>query len=474
MIRALISLLILSSLSLAGKKNILLLCIDDLRPELNCYGVDYIKSPHIDSLAAQGTLFQHHYVQSPTCGSSRYAMLTGRYGPADNGALFQRAEKIREGDKYPASLPAYLKSHGYTTVSVGKVSHHPGGFGGRDWDDSSKLEMPNAWSKSLMPCGPWKHPRGAMHGLANGEVRVKAKDMAVYQATKGPDTTYPDGLITNEAIQQLDQLAAKSKTEEQPFFLAVGIIRPHLPFGAPAKFLDPYKDIDLPAIPHPEKPEGVSTWHASWEFRKYKSWGNDARTDDVFATEVRKHYAACVTYADAQVGRLIEHLKKLKLTDDTIIVLWGDHGWHLGEHNIWGKHALFEESLRSPLIVHVPGNKQQKEVNTIVESIDIYPTLCDFAGLVTPKEVHGISLKPLIYGDAINGGEAVSYFKNVQTIRTPDFRLIRHTNEGATSHIELYHHKEDGSETQNIAGQHPEVVKQLEQKIVTTLDQRKN
>ena len=222
-------LLLFADASLA-KPNVLLICVDDLRPELNCFGKNYIKSPHIDSLAAKGRAFHRHYVQAPTCGASRYTLLTGRYGPGSNGALFSRSKKI----DHP-SFPAWFRKRGYTTVSVGKVSHHPGGMGGKDWNDPAQLEMPNSWDRHLLPAGKWQHPRGWMHGLANGEIRGNAKEMDVFQAFDGPDTAYPDGISINEALNQLEILGKNADTD--PFFLAVGILRPHLPFGAPAKYL---------------------------------------------------------------------------------------------------------------------------------------------------------------------------------------------------------------------------------------------
>ena len=167
------------------KPNVLLLCIDDLRPELGCFGKDYIQSPNIDKLAASGRAFHRHYVQAPTCGASRFTLLTGRYGSSGNGALFARASELnRNADAVPPSMPAWFRQNGYTTVSVGKVSHHPGGRGGRDWDDHTKLEMPKSWVRHLLPSGPWQHPRGAMHGLANGEIRIKAAEMDVFQGQR--------------------------------------------------------------------------------------------------------------------------------------------------------------------------------------------------------------------------------------------------------------------------------------------------
>lgn len=448
----------------SAKPNVLLICIDDLRPELACFGKDYIKSPNIDRLAQGGRAFHRHYVQAPTCGASRYTLLTGRYGSYGNGALFQRGGALKKDPKsHPPSLPAWFRQHGYWTVSVGKVSHHPGGRGGKDWDDDANPEMPLSWDRHLLPAGPWMHPRGAMHGLANGEIRVQAGKMDVFQAVEGPDSIYPDGLITDEALRQLDH--AVTAKNSKPFFVAVGIIRPHLPFGAPAKYLEPYKRLDLPPIPHPSKPSGKTTWHGSGEFMKYNRWKRNPNQDKEFATEVRRHYAACVSYADAQVGRLVKKLESIGQRDNTIIVVWGDHGWHLGEHSIWGKHALFEESLRSPLIINFPGiNQPGKGTQSMVETIDVFPTVADLAGLDTPDFVDGVSLQPMLKNPEAPGHVAVSYTR-AQTIRSETHRLIRHRD----GFVELYDHTTKAGETVNVAKEQAEVVArllaQLEQRL---------
>ncbi len=442
-----------------AKPHVLLICVDDLRPELGCYGVDHIKSPNIDRLAAESRIFRRHYVQAPTCGASRFALLTGAYGPPSNEALFQRARASGKSETpRPVSLPGWFRSHGYTTVSVGKVSHHPGGRGGPDWNDPAQPEMPGAWDRHLLPAGDWQHPRGWMHGLARGEIRGDAKDMAVFQSLEGPDSIYPDGISTDEALSQLDQLAAASI--DKPFFLAVGILRPHLPFGAPARYLDPYRDAELPTIPHPEKPAGRTTWHGSGEFMKYDRRGRDPNADDAFALEVRRHYAACVSYADAQVGRLLDRLEELGLTDDTLVVLWGDHGWHLGEHAVWGKHTLFEESLRSPLIIRVPGLAQPGAgTDAIVETIDLFPTLCDLVDLDKPDSLHGESLVPLLDHPATHTPDALAaaYHRKARTLRTDTHRVIAHDD----GFIELYDHTTPESETRNLAEEKPDLAAEL-------------
>ncbi len=410
---------------LTQKPNVLLICVDDLRPELKSFGAEYISSPNIDDLAAEGISFQKHFVNAPSCGPSRYTLLTGQYGSAGNNALFLRANKIEEGtEEINQSMPEWFKTHGYTTVSVGKVSHHPGGRGGKNWNDSTIIEMPNAWDKHLMPVSEWAHPHGMMHGLANGEIRIKSSDMDVFQTIEGDDNIYPDGAITDEALKQLRELAT---INENPFFLAVGIIKPHLPFGAPKSYFNKYDGVKLPVIEHPQKPEGKTTWHGSGEFMKYNRWGKDPNSNTDFADEVRRHYAACVSYADAQVGKVLAELKRTGADKNTIVVLWGDHGWHLGEHAIWGKHSLFEESLHSPLIIHYPGMKSKgSNTDAIVETLDIFPTLCDLTGVEIPKFTQGVSLKEILEYPNTAGHTALAYKNNASTIRTATHRMTLH------------------------------------------------
>lgn len=441
---------------LTRKPNILLICVDDLRPELKSFGTNYISSPNIDDFASSGTSFLNHFVNAPSCGPSRYTLLTGLYGPATNNALFLRANKITLGnEKINYSMPEWFRTHGYTTVSVGKVSHHPGGRGGDNWNDDHIIEMPEAWDKHLMPIAEWEHPRGAMHGLAHGEIRVNASEMDVFQTVIGDDNIYPDGEITNEALKQLRELSA---IDEKPFFLAVGIIKPHLPFGAPKAYFDKYEDVVLPPVAHPEKPAGRTTWHDSGEFNGYNRWGRDPNDDTVFADEVRRHYAACVSYADAQVGEILAELKRTGADKNTIVILWGDHGWHLGEHAIWGKHSLFEESLHSPLIIRYPGMKNSNsKTSAIVETLDIFPTLCDLTGVEIPEFVQGGSLKAILENTDTIGHSAFAYTRNARTIRTKTHRLTLHKDD----FVELYDLTTTEKETKNVADKHPDLVDAL-------------
>jgi iduronate 2-sulfatase len=452
---AVLSLVALLVGAASGAPNILLLCVDDLRPDLGCYGVGYAITPHMDRLAGQSRIFTRHYVQAPTCGASRYSLLTGLYGPRDNDALLRRAADPM--DRKP-SLPEVFRKAGYTTVAVGKVSHHPGGLAGTNWNDPAAVEMPDAWDAQPLPCGPWRHPQGFMHGLANGTIRSELKQYPALQAVEGPDTIYPDGLITRAALGELGRLA---KTE-RPFFLAVGWIRPHLPFGVPKRYLDLHAESKLPPIPHPGKPPGKTTWHKSAEFFQYHHGGKDPNTDAGYADAVRRHYAASVSYSDAQVGLVLTELKNLSLDRNTVVVLWGDHGWHLGEHAVWGKHTLFEESLRAPLIIRVPGMASPgTSTPAVVETLDLFPTLCSLAGIKPPDYLHGETLQPYLADPEARGRVAVSYSPGAETLRTDRHRLIRHRTARDMPYYELYDHQSPAGETRNIADQNPDLVQSL-------------
>lgn len=447
-------------------KNILLICVDDLRPELAAFGQAYIHSPNIDKLARKGRAFMNHFVNAPSCGPSRYTLLTGTYGPSGNDALFQRAEKIsKETKNTPPSMPEWFRSHGYRTVSIGKVSHHPGGLGGKDWNDKNTIEMPGAWDSSLMPVGPWKHPRGAMHGLKNGTIRSKEKGtMPVYESANNFGDSYPDDLITEQALSELESLASNP---DQPFFLAVGIIKPHLPFGVPQKYLERYDTISIPKNPYPNKPDGKSTWHPSNEIRRYDFFGKELELGSELDLELKKYYAACVSYADEQVGQILRKLKTTGADKNTVIVLWGDHGWNLGEHGIWGKHNLFDVALKSPLIITTPQMKNPgAKAKGIVETLDIFPTLCDLTGIAKTAHATGKSLVPMLENADNPGHSAVSYWKKAKTIRVPDYRLIVHDD----NFVELYNYESIEKENLNIAESNKGKVNELKRMLKIKLN----
>lgn len=410
---------LLCSLPLAGAKpNILFISIDDLNAQLACYGHKHVSSPNIDKLASEGRMFSRHYVQAPTCGASRFSLLIGEYPPANgnNGLISKHYMK----ENPSPSLPSTLKENGYTTVSIGKISHHPGGLMGKGWNDPEKIEMPGAWTRSLMPCGKWETPQGAMHGYAGGKPRTRAYSPRIETTTESP--AYPDDLILDGAQKELDALV---KTEK-PWFLAVGFIKPHLPFTAPQKFLDLYKEVEFPPIPSPEKPTGASLWHRSGEFMGNYADKNDPRKDPEYALDVRKHYAASTSYVDDSVGKLLDHLEKTGSSKNTIVILWGDHGFSLGEKQIWGKHHLYHTALHSPLIVKLPEQKSAgKSSPAVAETIDIYPTICELASIKLPEHLDGKSLAKIVNDpSAESDGIAISFWSGDKSTITKDTHTI--------------------------------------------------
>lgn len=395
------------------KPNILFICVDDLRPELPSFGKDYIKAPAIEKLSAEGRLFKRHYVQAPTCGASRFSLLTGLYpktgAQLSNNAITTHFKK----ENAAPSLPQWFKEHGYTTMAVGKVSHYPGGHYGKDWNEEDKVEIPGAWDIQPRDAGLWKTPQGLMHGLADGQGRVRGKTPAI----EAKAASYPDDQI----VKLFDENFPKLTQGDKPWLCMVGFLRPHLPFGCPKKFYDLYQGVELPPIPAAQKPPKGDFWHSSGEFfGGYANEGNP-NTDAAYATEVRKHYAACVSYTDSKVAEVLKMLEKSGQADNTIVVLWGDHGWHLGEQQIWGKHSPYAVALHSPLIIKAPGMKAAgKPTESLAETVDIYPTLCQLAGLKAPKHLEGASLVPQLNDPAKPSEQtAISYWGGLKSVITP-------------------------------------------------------
>lgn len=463
-----LGLLLLNVARSAERPNVLFIAVDDLRPWLGCYDPKLAVSPNIDRLAKEGRRFARHYVQVPTCGASRCALMFGRYpghlpGDAGNEAIQKTAAK----QPHPA-LPALFRQNGYRTVSVGKITHYPGGRGGKGWTDGPE-ELPGAWDEALMPGGPWKTPEGAMHGYANGLTRQQAgKDplkKPVSQSAAGDDRVFPDGWIADEAVKRLKELAGSGK----PFFLAAGFIKPHLPFAAPESYFKATSGIIAPVPKAAAKPEFPSTWHPSGEFRQYRANEGDPFREPSAAEAYRKAYLACVRYSDAQIGKLLGALEASPAAKNTIVVLWGDHGFLLGEHSIWGKHCLFEEALHSPLIIRTPGQKRPGEVaEAIVETVDIYPTLAALAGLPLSKDLDGCSLVPQLEDPAAaSDGMAAAVWQGHATLRTDGHRLIVAGKDA--SKVELYDHREDPVEAVNAAEKQAGTVREMRERLERVL-----
>ena len=372
------------------KYNVLFLISDDLRPELGCYGNPIIKTPNLDNLAARGTRFDRAYAQFPLCNPSRTSLLNGRYptqtGVMDNNAYFRT--------KHPdyVTLPQYFQKNGYATLRTGKIFH--GGIDDQvSWTEGGEPVDPNIVNRPPSPVATGQGARESddpdSSAQPNRPARASASDRIVVLEDNGE--SFGDYKIATRAIDFLDRY------QDQPFFLAVGFNKPHSPPTAPRKFFDLY-DVNKIPLPldfntHPIAPEGfpdISVPHRNADL----FIGRDSPPDA--AREMIRAYYASASFMDDQVGRVLAELDRLKLRERTIIVFWGDHGYHLGEKGKWSKaYSLWEVGLRVPLLIDVPGGKPQA-TERVVELLDLYRTLADLCGLPRPEGIEGRTLAPLL------------------------------------------------------------------------------
>ncbi|MCD4734908.1 MAG: sulfatase, partial [Bacteroidales bacterium] len=449
--------------------NILFIAIDDLRPELGCYGNTVVKSPNIDKLASEGLVFSNHFVQAPTCGASRHCLLTGmrpsQASHLSNHAIEEEISNKPEGN-LPESFIHHLRRNGYYSVGIGKISHSADGLVyGYTEQPSKKRELPHSWDELVFDAGKWGTGWNAFFGYANGDNRNSMnKQVKPYEFGDVDGEGYVDGLTANLAIKKLHEL----KDNDKPFFLGVGFFKPHLPFTAPKKYWDLYNTEDIPLSESPFIPNSVNraSLHNSGELNGYhltdEKISLDNPVSDEYAKKLRHAYYACVSYIDAQVGKVLAELKELGLEKNTIVVIWGDHGWHLGDQLVWGKHTIFDKALRSALIIKFPDSGQQGAlVSTVVETVDLYPTLLELCNVEAPYKTDGKSIAALVLNPA-NEKEyvAYSYFNKGISVRTNRYRLSKYfRNEMPV--IELYDYLEDPYETKNLAAAKPGIVEKL-------------
>jgi iduronate 2-sulfatase len=361
-------------------KNILFIAIDDFRPAIGYYGDPLAKTPNIDKLASQGITFTNHYVQAASSGPSRTSMLTGLR--PDQVKVTDHATHFRNTVPDVITMPQFFKNNGYTAISIGKIFHYSSGY-----DD------PVSWDSQYFL-------KGDGVGYALPENKKKGKGIegkgAAFECAPVNDTVYTDGKITTKAIEYLKSF----KNSKTPFFLGVGHLKPHLPFNAPKQYWDLYNRESFREIKDRNKPENAPeiAFHQWQELRGYADIpDNGPLTPDMEMT-LRHAYYACVSYVDAQIGKLLATLDELGLRENTIIVLWGDHGYHLGEQNIWCKSTNFEMSARSPLIIASSDlNNKGAKCDALVESVDIYPTILDLTNQDKNPTHTGNSLKPFLY-----------------------------------------------------------------------------
>ena len=377
------SLLMAIGLILAGnlpaqQKNVLFIAVDDLKPIGGCYGQPEIKTPNIDRLAQKGFIFMNNHCQQAVCAPTRASLLTGKR--PDYTKIWDLKTFIRDKNPDIITMPQYFKTLGYQTAAVGKV------FDARSVDSHHD---------SLS----WTRPYVSMKGSnVTGGGYIHETNRVSTECADVPDSVTLDGRVVAESARLLDELSV----DDQPFFLAVGFHKPHLPFVAPKKYWDLYDRDSIPLASFRDKPEGAPTYalQPGWEVRsQYDDVPKDFKVPipEEKQKELIHGYYACVSFIDQQIGLLIDHLDKKGLRDNTVIVLWGDHGWHLGDHDMWCKHTNYEQATRSPLIISF--KEKMKGVSTApTEFVDVFPTLCDLASVKIPNNIDGLSLVPLMKG----------------------------------------------------------------------------
>ena len=441
---------VLGAEPISQKQNILFIAVDDLRPELGCYGKNYIKSSNIDRLAATGLVFDRAYCQQAICGPSRSSLLTGMR--PDTIKVWDIKTHFRVAQPNVVTLLQNFKNNGYFVQGMGKIFH-----GGRLNDEPS-------WSV------PWKTPKADRYVFPRKPLPVAGesddamqKRGPIYECADVPDNTYTDGKVAELAVQTLREISVKP----EPFFLAVGFVRPHLPWVSPKKYWDMYDVDKIEVAPNSFYPKGAPDYAINrYNGELYHYWGLPAKGTPIgpeLARKLKQAYFAGVSYVDAQVGKVIAELDQLGLRENTIIILWGDHGWKLGEHASWGKHSNVECDVNVPLMISVPGMKNSgMHTDALVEFVDVYPTLSELAGLPLPGHLEGTSFKPVLDDpDRPWKTAAFSQYQRNQngglmgySMRTDRYRFTvwvdRQSGQSVDS-IELYDHQVDPQENSNIA-----------------------
>jgi iduronate 2-sulfatase len=445
----------------AAKPNILLICVDDLKPAIGCYGDTFAKTPNIDALAQRAVVFDHAYCNQAVCAPSRNALMTS-LRPQTLG-IYDLATNFRQSRPDAVTIPQHFRQHGYKTQALGKIMH----VGHGNNEDKASWDVP--------------HFQGNTVGYALKENQVPTREGALFEnkrpdqlprgaATEAADVsddTYSDGQIAAEAIRRLQA----AKTDTQPFFLAVGFLKPHLPFVAPKRYWDLHDPAKLPQPERLTPPDGAPSYAPQFggELRNYADMptGSTPLSPELTRHLIHGYYAA-TSYMDAQLGKVLDELKKLDLEKNTIVVLWGDHGWHLGDHGMWCKHTNYEQAARIPLLVAIPGGKAA-HAKAMVETVDLYPTLAELAGLPAREGLDGKSFAAVVKQPAQAHREFITHVfprQNMigRAVRDERYRLVEWKKPGAdvsTAEYELYDYQADPGETKNLAKSQAELVKTL-------------
>ncbi|WP_193212070.1 sulfatase [Luteolibacter marinus] len=471
MIRSILAAIALLAPCLAADKpNVLLILVDDLKPTLGCYGDAAAKTPAIDQLAERGMRFDLAYCNQSVCAPSRINLMAG--SRSTSTGIYNFGADVRKVYPDAVTLPQWFSKHGYQSQALGKVFH----FGHGNIGDPASWDVPVFKDKLI----EYLEPESTGGKLTREEAYFSNRELnrihelprgAAWESPDVADDAYADGRVANEAIRRLK---AAKENPGKPFFMALGFARPHLPFSVPKKYWDLYDPAKLPQPEFTKAPAGAPAQAGKHggEIVNFKPIPQNGNIGEKMRRKLIHGYYAGASYTDAQIGKVIAELDRQGLADNTIIVLWGDHGWHLGDHDIWTKHTNYEQANRIPLLIIAPGVTQaHQSTKQLAETVDLYPTLAELAGLpapVAPQPLDGTSLVPVLKDPAARVRDHAYHCYPRQgigrAIRTERYRLIEWKKSGAppeTAELELYDYQEDPLETKNLAEDKPEVVAEL-------------
>jgi len=480
------------------RPNILFLLVDDLKPVLGCYSDPNVKTPGMDKLASEGVVFQNAYCQQAVCAPSRISFFTGKR--PDRTKVTDLHTKMRDMNPDIITAPQFFKKHGYTTVGLGKLMHGAKKNDPISWSIHTKNDKNLKYAKGYTYPAEGKYQNEDIHKASTEahELNLNWKQtkkllqnqnlLPSTECMDVPDAAYTDGAIAKEGIKLMNRLSKKDK----PFFIALGFHRPHLPFVAPKKYWDLYDRDAIEENPFQEhaKDSPDYAYHSWGELRSFSDIPNKGPLPSEKQKEVIHGYWASVSYVDAQIAKVLDALEDLGLQDNTIVVLWGDHGWHLGDHALWCKHSNFEQATKVPFIIRAPGYTIGQEANTMTELVDIFPTLLEYTGFEIPDYIEGESLIPVLedpetqikdyaISQYFRGEDIMGYSMRTERYRITlwlkgDYKNGYIFREPVIDAIELYDYKTDPQEKVSQAHnpEYSKIVEELKTKLLDLLNEQ--
>jgi arylsulfatase A-like enzyme len=490
-----LTLALATSVAFGAKRNVLILNVDDLKPTLGCYDDTLAKTPNIDRIAKRGTVMLSNHCQQAVCAASRVSFFTGMR--PDSTGIRDLHTHMRDINPNIITMPEYFKNHGYDSIGFGKILHGAKGDDPQSW--THRAEWTPGYPDDGINFTVAKFQTQGVHDVykefmsKNKRIKGKAlmnalKAKNLYPATEAfdvADNAYPDGKIAESGQKALKQYADSGK----PFYMVLGFKKPHLPFNAPKKYWQLYDRSKFKVHPYQEQKEDRPkyAYHTYGELGAYTGYKLGIPVEHDKQIELIHGYYACVSYVDAMIGKVMQTLRETGLDKNTTVVLWGDHGWHLGDHGIWCKHSNFEQATRTPLIISDPDFNQRQRTTSETELLDVFPTLCDLVGLEKPEQLEGKSLVPILKDPSarVKEGAISQYTRYSATgyaMRSGDYRLVYWMDKSVISFskfnpnklkaVELYDYNKDPHETRNVATdpEYAGVLKNMEAKMLRYFD----